>query len=164
MKRKKWLIVSVLLLAVITGLRCIRYSEPWLQWRKENLRTKIAESFEEDGADYAAFAQLMREYSASGEDFSYYDSAYLKLPEDLIRQAEDFIDARGIPFTDLYMGGMTSLVYPDDACVFRSTLWIGDQVYCWVDLVHSEKWDPQELHTRETVLTPQWRIVILWGF
>ena len=182
MKLRKVIVIASLFLLVFVAIRCTGHSEPWLDlkkkldsqrrlaWQKEldlqkgKLQIQIEESFLKNEPSYTAFKQLMCDYSLGEKLFHYYDSEYLELSPEMIQKAEVFIQEIGVPFSDLYIGGMTELVYPENACVFRCTLWMDEEVYCWVDLVYSEHWDHPVNSEVEIALTPEWRIITFWGF
>ena len=79
----------------------------------------------------------------------------------------------GVELDCVYTTGSTDYIYPTEACVFRTTVMDRNEVYCWIDLVYSEYWDPyletdsgknmldNEIITR---LSPNWCIVKLYGY
>ena len=161
-RRYLWIIAAAVL--ILVGIHLAGGSECWLQWRKASMQERIKESFTEHSDGYASFAQQMREYSAGGQDFAYYDNPSLALPEDGILRTRKFLEETGIPYDSIYMGGMTQNVYPADACVFRYTIAAGDRVYCWLDLVSSCQEEPFRDFSGAVQLSPEWYMVVFWGF
>lgn len=165
MKLKRWHLTTFLVaVLILVGLHWVSRTEFWLEWRTESMKARIAESFAEDETEYAVFAQLMREHSAQGDYYAYYENPSLSLPEEMISQAEAFIDERDVPFDKMYKTGDNEIIYPKDACVFRCTIWAGKDVYCWVDLIHTGQADFFEENPVTTSLNSEWYIVVLYGY
>ena len=184
---KKVIIVLCVLLAVLILLSVICFiyipsiSGSGKNDTKRNRLEKIAQNQKSIViADYSDFQNEFNDIanrtlsSADGESlYLYLDNMYSNLPVEIQQDIAILASDCSMELDCVYTTGSTDYIYPTEACVFRTTVMDRNEVYCWIDLVYSEYWDPyletdsgknmldNEIITR---LSPNWCIVKLYGY
>ena len=133
---------------------------------KSALRTSLENNQKE-------FEEIVDSIQAESRTTDFYYRLDIDQSNKLHQQIAGFCKEIAIHFSCIYTGGQTRNIYPDDAVVFRCTINRGNDVYCWIDLVYSEKWGAELAHGEintfidDGLITPlvsDWCIVELYGF
>lgn len=155
-----------ILIAVFILFCFISNSKFYLEWRIRNAKDDFRTLVAEESAELSSIAQVFYKSAAENNIDLSYDKYRNNLPESTLSQVKGFLAKSPAKIDEIYVGGHTKLVYPENVCVFRKEIRQRKEIYAWVDLIYApstvevpEKWIDFAEHP-----APDWFIVVSYGY
>ena len=133
------------------------------------LRDSVREAWEENQQAFTQCAEAALDFVGQEHPWYIFKNKSGRFSDTMDENLEALNQSCGGLFDEVFTDGTP--IHPENSCIFRATLWIDDNVYCWIDLVYNENWEQHLEQYREEVesgylvpLGDNWCIAWIYGY
>ena len=166
LKKSKLIIIICALFAMLFLIRIVTNAPFFLERKIDSTKHNFKEYINAKPTDITQLAELIIHEAESSGVCLTHNQHSSNFPAKLKQNLQSFLKAAALPIDEVYVGNPSYIIYPQEACIFRSTVRQGNGVYAWVDLVYTTDFAGmnKEWYASFETLTDNWYLVVFYGY